>query len=92
MIKHIDFESDCKRIAKEIQKDANNPTSDAILLGKTEVIVSESLIKYFNQYRKSSKVHEWEAEINKHLKGCRVKYDTLGYGHGWFLIFYIEYE
>lgn len=92
MTNHIDFESDCKRIAKEIQKDANNPTSDAILLGKTEVIVSESLIKYFNQYRKSSKVHEWEAEINKHLKGCRAKYDTLGYGRGWFLIFYIEFE
>lgn len=92
MIKHIDFESDCKRIAKEIQKDANNPTSDAILFGKTEVIVSESLIKFFNKYRKSSKVHEWEAEINKYLKGCRVKYDTLGYGKGWFLIFYIKYE
>lgn len=88
MIAHRNFESNCKRIAKEIQSECNNPTSDAICLGSTEVIVSKPLIHDFK--------YEGEAKyidgINKYLKGCKVKFKTLGYGHGWFIIFNVEFD
>lgn len=88
MIAHRNFESNCKRIAKEIQSECNNPTSDAICLGSTEVIVSKSLIHDFNHEGKDKYIKE----INKHLKGCKVCFKTLGYGHGWFIIFDIEFD
>lgn len=91
MIKHINFESDCRRIAKEIQEQANDPTSDAVCLGSVEAIVSQELIHSFFT-EKGKHVKEWEKEINKHLKACSIKYKTHGYGHGWFIVFDIEYD
>ena len=78
MLANKGFESNCKRIANEIQSECNNPTFD--------VVVSMSLIHDFN--------HEGEEKyikgINKYLKGCKVKFETLGYGHGWFIRFQVD--
>lgn len=88
MISNINFESNCKRIAKDIQKECNNPSSDAVCLGRIDVIVSESLIDDFNNVGKDKYVKE----INKHLKGCQVTYNTHGYGGGWFIVFDVEFD
>lgn len=89
MIKHINFESDCKRIAKEIMNAIIGKPSDAHMLSnsKFEVIVSGSLLKAFNTQQK-----DYIKEINKNLKGCSVKLDTVGYGHGYFILFKIEFD
>ena len=89
MIKHIEFTSDCKRIAKEIMNAIIGKPSDAHMISddKFEVIVSVSLLKAFNSQDK-----EYIKEINKYLKGCSVKLDTVGYGHGWFILFNIEFD
>ena len=88
MISNINFESNCKRIAKNIQKVCNNPSSDAVCLGRTDVVVSESLIVDLNHVGKD----KYTKEINKHLKGCQVSYYTHGYGHGWFIVFNVEFD
>lgn len=87
MVIHKGFESDCKRIAREIQQEANNPTSDAVCYGTTEVIVSRQLMRHFACHK-----GQWVEEINKYLKGCKVKYETNGYGHGFFIVFNIEFD
>lgn len=88
MIANVNFESNCKRIAKEIQSECNKPTSDAVSIGNTEVIVSKSLIEDFNNEGEVKYIKG----INKYLNGCKVKFKTLGYGHGWFIIFNVETE
>ena len=88
MIANVNFESNCKRIAKDIQSECDNPTSNAVCLGSTEVIVSKSLIHDFNHVSKEKYIKE----INKHLKGCKVSFNTLGYGHGWFIVFNVEFD
>lgn len=98
MIRHTNFESDCKRIAQYIMKQAKNPSSeqfnDMVDFGQCEVIVSKGLLDAFNVDRddKKKKANKWAKEINKHLKGCSVTYKTVGYGHGWFIIFDIEFD
>lgn len=77
MIKNIDFESDCKRIAMEIQKHASYSRSDTV-----EVVVSKELIKQFNAEKK-----KYMNQINKCFNEFKVSYQTHGYGHGWFIIF-----
>ena len=90
-INHTSLESDCKRIAKEIMSIASNPSNeqfdDMISFGKIDIVVSVSLLKAFNTQRK-----EYIKEINKSLKGCSVSYNTHGYGHGWFILFNIEFD
>lgn len=71
--------------------DASNPYSDAITFGVTEVIVSQSLVAEFFK-EKGKNVKKWINEINKNLKECSVKYKTHGYGHGSYIIFYIEFD
>lgn len=88
MISNVNFESNCKRIAKEIQVECNNPTSDAVCLGSTEVIVSKSLIHDFN----TTGTKNYISGINKYLKACKVTYKTHGYGHGWFIVFNVEFD
>ncbi len=91
MIKHIEFKSDCKRIAKEIQRQANDPTSDAVCLGSVELIVSGTLLVMFKS-DKGKHIKEWVKEINKHLKACKVSYKTHGYDDYCFIIFNVEYD
>ena len=90
-INHVNLESDSKRIAKEIMAIASDPSNkqfdDMISFGKVDVVVSGSLLKAFNTQRK-----EYIKEINKNLKGCSVKLDTVGYGHGFFILFKIEFD
>ena len=89
MIIHTSLESDCKRIAKEIMNAIIGKPSDAHTISddKFEVIVSGSLLKAFNSQDK-----EYIEEINKNLKGCSVKLDTVGYGHGFYILFKIEFD
>ena len=63
MIKHIEFTSDCKRIAKEIMNAIIGKPSDAHMISddKFEVIVSVSLLKAFNSQDK-----EYIKEINNY--------------------------
>lgn len=95
MITHKDFESDCKRIAKYIMQQATNTQSeqfeDMMVFGSVVVDVSPALIKAFNA-NKYKDVPRWEREINKHLKGCSVKYNTLGYHPNWYIKFDIEFD
>lgn len=91
MIKHIEFTSDCKRIAKVIQEQANDATSDAIAFGVVTVEVSLSLVRAFN-HDKFAHVKEWEKEINKNLKGCKVTYNDLHKRGLWVIKFNIEYD
>lgn len=94
MVTHKDFESDCKRIAKYIMQQATNPSSeqfdDMINFGSVIVDVSSTLVKAFNA-NKYKDVPKWEREINKHLQGCSVRYNTLGYPN-WFIKFDIEFD
>lgn len=94
MVTHRDFESNCNRIAKAIQKQANDPTSDARLFGVADVWVSAKLIDWFNaEVRKDKKQMKlFEKEINKHLKGCIITWDTLGISGGWKLYFHIGFD
>ena len=102
MIVHKDFESDCKRIAKDIMRQATDTQSDdfadIISTGSVSIIVSEGLLGTFNaEWLKDSKKRKeetikWEKEINKHLKGCSIKYNTVGYDRGWFIKFDIEFD
>lgn len=91
MIAHKEFESNCKRIAKYIMKQARNPQSEQfegmIDFGAVIVYVSEKLIGDFNTVGKA----KYEKEINKHLKGCSVKYNTHGYPN-WYIKFDIEFD
>lgn len=63
MIIHRDFKSDCKRIAKEIEKVGDD--------GVAIVVVSEPLVEFMsNIYAldKDNFFDKFNAEINKHLK------------------------
>lgn len=81
MIAHKDYESNSKRIAKYIMKQARNPQSEQfegmIDFGVVIVHVSEKLIGDFIAVGKA----KYQKEINKHLKGCSVKYDSYSYAH-----------
>ena len=88
MIAHKNFESNCKRIAKAIMKNCCDPTSDAILYGVTCVDVSSTLIKDFNRIG----VKVYIKGINKFLKGCSVKHNTIGTYSPWFISFNIEFD
>lgn len=91
MVIHRNFESDCKRIAKEIMKHADDIYGDAIAYGVITIEVSLGLIRAFNHDRYAH-VKEWEKEINKNLKGCKVTYNDL-YKRGlWFIKFNIEFD
>lgn len=91
MIKHIEFTSDCKRIAKDIMKQADDIYGDAIAYGVVTVEVSLSLVRAFNHDRYAH-VNEWEKEINKNLKGCKVTYNDLHKRGLWVITFNIEYD
>lgn len=91
MVIHKEFESNCKRIAKEIMKIASDPSDeqfdDMICFGDVTVDVSKVVITDFKAVGKA----KYEKEINKHLKGCRVKYKTHGYSD-WFIQFDVEFD
>ena len=88
MISHKNFESDCKRIAGYIMKLARNPLDDQfddmILFGKVTVDVSISLIDELKKDRK-----KWEREINKYLKACCIKIDSVD---EYYIRFNIEFD
>ncbi len=88
MVAHKDFESNCKRIAKQIMKDCQDPTSDAIFLGTTSVDVSSSLIDDFNKVGAKSYIKG----INKYLSGCSVTFKTIGTDDNWCLCFNVEFD
>lgn len=91
MIAHKDFESNCKRIAKYIMKQATNTRSEQFAtmvdFGVVIVYVSSALIDDFNTTGKK----KYEKEINNNLKGCSVKYQTHGFPN-WFIKFEIEFD
>ena len=95
MIAHKDFESDCKRIAKEIMKIVSDPSNDqfddAICFGRLDVYISLPLVIDVNKERYKYK-KKWEKEINKHLKGCSITLNGVGTGRGWFISFNIEFD
>lgn len=91
MIAHKDFKSNCKRIAKYIMKQSENPQSeqfqDMICFGNVIVDVSANLIDDFNAVGKAKYVKE----INKNLKGCCVKYKNCGFAQR-YIKFDIEFD
>lgn len=95
MIAYTNFENTCKRIAKYIMKESSNTSSeqfdDMIVYGQITVEVSKSLIGEFNTC-KGKNIPKWVNQINKNLNGCSVKFKTLGYGMGWFIIYYIDFD
>ena len=98
MLAHRDFESNCKRIARYVMKQASNPASeefsDMICLGRFSITVSEPFVKWFNAEIKRDKkmLRKFNGEINRHLKGCSVQWDTIGKDERWLLVFYIEFD
>lgn len=68
MVTHKDLESDCKRIAREIMKDANNPVGDAACFGTVIVCVSKALAMAYAADKKA-----YVRKINKYIKGCSIK-------------------
>lgn len=80
MITHRNFESDCKRIAKVIQKEANDPISDAVYYGKVSVDISEKLACFLDELIEQDKKKfnkTFEKEINRHLKGCKAEWNRI---------------
>ena len=80
MVAHRDFESDCKRIAKVIQEEANDPIGDAVCFGSVCVDISRKLACYLDKLIRENKKKfnkEFEKEINKHLKGCKVEWNRI---------------
>ena len=90
MIIHKDFESNCKRITKEIQKKCNDINGNVILFGRVDVLVSMPLLHNFLQIGTGKYVKE----INKHLIGCRVKYVMHGcyYDSSLFIKFDVSFD
>ena len=37
-------------------------------------------------------LRKFNCEINRHLKGCSVQWDTIGKDERWLLVFYIEFD
>lgn len=88
MITFKDFESNCKRIAKAIMKEARDPMSPAVLVGIVELDISKNLVFDFNLYKA-----KYLKEINKHLKGCSVTFNSLNKSSVYTYIgFNIEFE
>ena len=96
MVTHKNYESDCRRIAKEIKKQASDPTGDTVLFGTAAVTVSESLVECFERiYQQDKKKFKkkLDNEINKYLKGfsAKFKYASVDYGHTVY-IFDVEFD
>lgn len=75
MVTHKDFESNCKRIAKLIMKEASNPTSDCVLFGSISIDVSLSLIENITE----NGTRKYEKRINDLLKCCHVTHSNVGH-------------
>ena len=83
MVNNINFESNCKRIAKYIKSNITEP--EVVMSGNIFVWVSSTLLDDFNAVGEKA----YTKEINKHLKDFRVRYVTKGLSRGWYLKFRI---
>lgn len=83
MINNINFESNCKRIAKYINDNVVEP--EVVMTGNIFVWISAQLLDDFNAVGEKA----YEKEVNKHLKDFKVKYVTKGLSRGWYLKFQI---
>lgn len=98
MIIHRDFESNCKRIARYVMKQGGNPQSeqfdDMIDLGRISVDVSKPFFEWFNAEIRGNRkmLKKFNAEINKHLKGCSVKWYSIGEYETMYLVFDVEFD
>lgn len=69
MVLHKNFESNSKRLAKAIMREAfSSPTSDAILFGNCIVEVSSEMMR--NITKKNER--EYINAINEYLGGCKI--------------------
>lgn len=87
------FESNCKRIAKKILKEADDVYGTAIALGKVYVYCSKKMAKVFLD---TTQRKRYINEINKILKdkGCSIDFDRVSIIKGYvsFLIAFDEEE
>ena len=84
-INHLNFESNCKRLAKHIVK--HSIDIDVVTSGIIVIDVSKALVDDFNTNRNG-----YEKEINKHLenKGGKILNGRTRNEEGWILVFNIE--
>lgn len=83
MINNVNFQSNCKRIARYIK--SNITESEVVMSGNIFVWVSAQLLDDFNAVGEKA----YEKEVNKHLKDFKAKYVTKGLSRGWYLKFQI---
>lgn len=94
MIANINFESNCKRIAKDIirQSTDGDLVFDIEQDGMITIDVSKSLALDYSKYKK-----EYEKKINKYLNpkgtkvGCKISNGRPSYNPQWHLTFNIEF-
>lgn len=96
MVIHRNFESDCKRIAREIMWQL--PHDDFEVYFNAEVAVSEKVVKFMYQiYQKNKRKFNLllNNEINKHLSYCSATLERVSFnnfGRMPFFHFYVEID